>query len=180
MTTTHTTPIRLMRTLAMVLLLTTFAACRSARHMTTDQPPLPADETASTVVTHSDEPRTLVVMNFNAVVEGTSVSGQLRLASDSLIWMSVTKIVELGRAMATPDSVWVNVPLAGKYFAGNYSDLERHTKRAVSFAALQQIATADDAEVQIEDLARQMGFDAKVRITRRQKVQRLTFPFSKQ
>ena len=91
------------------------------------------------------------------ISEGTSVSGQVRIAHDSLIWLSVTKIIELGRAMATPDSVWVTVPIANKRFAGNYHDVERHSKQPVNFAMLQEIATADDAEERIEAMARTMG-----------------------
>lgn len=171
---------RLLPTALLVALMATVASCRGVHPVADNQPPLPADEPPAPVIAPGCEPRTLTVVNFTAVVEGTSVNGQMRMASDSVIWMSMTKIVELGRAMATPDSVWVSVPLAGKYFAGNYTDLERYTKRPVGFDALQQIAVADDAEAQIEALARQMGFEAKVRITRRQQVQRLTFPFTKQ
>ena len=180
MTAARTFRRRLPHILALSALLATATACHTPRHVATAPTPLPAEEAPAPTAPIDNEPRVLTVMNFNAVVEGATVNGQLRMASDSLIWMSVTKIVELGRAMATPDSVWVSVPLAGKHFAGNYTDLERHTKRPVCFATLQQIANADDAEAQIEELARQMGFDAKVRITRRQQVQRLTFPFTKQ
>ncbi len=175
---------RLAALLAIATLTTALAACHSLRNVATDQEPAPAptptDEHPAAVVSTPEKPRELTVLNFSAVVEGASVNGQLRMASDSLIWLSVTKILELGRAMATPDSVWVSVPLASKYFAGNYTDLQRYTKRPVSFDDLQRIAASDNAEAQIEQLARQMGFDAKVRITRRQKVQRLTFPFTKQ
>lgn len=170
---------RLRHVLPMAALLLTMAACRTARPIVSDNAPTLPDQPAAEATDAATQPRELEVMTFTAVVEGTTVSGQLRMASDSIIWVSVNKIIELGRAMATVDSVWVNVPIAGKYFAGNYTDVERYSKQPVSFGALQQMARSDNAEQMIETLARQMGLDAKVRITRRQKVQRLTFPFTK-
>lgn len=162
-------------------MLATLAACHTTKPVAERQQPTdttPVQPTA-TPLPAPTAPRELTVINFNAVVEGTSMTGQLRMANDSIIWLSLTKIIELGRAIATPDSVFINIPIAGKHFAGNYTDVEHIAKQPVSFAALQQMATANDAEQQIEQLAQRMGLSAKVQITRRQKAQRLTFPFSR-
>ena len=120
--------------------------------------------------------RTLEAANFTAVVDGINVSGQLRMAEDSVIWVAVYKLVELGRAKATVDSVWVNVPLMGRSFAGTYAEVSRMAKRQVNFEALQSILNSDDAERQIEALAATLGFDAKVSMGQRKKVERLSFP----
>lgn len=120
--------------------------------------------------------RTLEAANFTAVVDGMNVSGQLRMAEDSVIWVAVYKIIELGRAKATVDSVWVNVPLMGRSFAGTYAEVSRMAKRQVSFESLQSIINAADAEQQIEALAATLGFDAKVSMGQRKKVERLSFP----
>lgn len=61
----------------------------------------------------------------------------------------------------------------------DYRDLRQRIHRNITFDDLQAIALADDAEERIAELARQMGFDATVRITRRERVQSLTFPYSK-
>ncbi len=178
----HTARTRCMLVVTMVTMVVALAGCRSARHAAVTNQPQQPDTTIvpPTLPDVPSQPRQLSVISFTAIVEGTSVSGQVRIAHDSLIWLSVTKIIELGRAMATPDSVWVTVPIANKRFAGNYHDVERHSKQPVNFAMLQEIATADDAEERIEAMARTMGLTAKVRITKRQQVQRLTFPFQKQ
>ena len=117
---------------------------------------------------------------FTAVVDGTSVNGQLRMAEDSVIWVSIYKIIELGRAKATADSVWVNVPLLNRSFAGTYAQVSRIAKREVTFEKLMAIVNSNDAERQIEALAATLGYEAKVRLEQRQKVQRLSFPFSRQ
>lgn len=122
--------------------------------------------------------RELTAMNFTATVDGMSVSGQVRQASDSIIWVTVSKFFELGRAKATVDSVWVSVPLAGRRFAGTYAEASRVAKREVSFEALQGILGAPDAERQIEALAATLGLEATVRLGRRQKMETLTFPFN--
>lgn len=165
------------RRLPIVLVALLATACHTTKPVT-GVPTLPEPEPAPAVV-EPYAPREMMVLNFTANVEGISVNGQLRMAQDSVLWVSVNKVLELGRAMATPDSVWVNAPLADKHFAGDYTDVSRRAKSDVTYAKLQAIACADDAEQQIERLARQLGFTAKVHITRRQKVDRVSFPFTK-
>ena len=120
--------------------------------------------------------RTLTAMNFTATVDGINVSGQVRQAEDSVIWVTVSKFIELGRAKATVDSVWVNVPLAGRHFAGTYAEASRVAKHEVSFCKLQSILNAPDATKQIEALAATLGFDATVTLGQRLKKEQLTFP----
>lgn len=157
-----------------VLLLAAVLAvgCRSTRQAVVATPE---------AATQPQEPprRELTVTTFTAMVNGISATGQVRMAEDSVIWLSVTKLVELGRGLATQDSVWLSVPLADRYFAGSYADLQRITKRRLSYADLQAMVAADDAGEQIEALAAAMGYEAKVYITGRRKVERLTFPFRK-
>ena len=153
---------------ATVLLL---GGCRSMRQGTTTVPPddgmVPSAQ------------REYSVANFSATVEGMTASGQLRLAADSVVWVSVNKVVELGRAVATVDSVWASAPMAGIHFAGTYDELSRLAGRTVTFAELQEIASADNAEERIAALAREMGFEAAVKIRSRRRVEQLAFPYNK-
>lgn len=119
------------------------------------------------------------VMTFTGTVDGMSVSGQVRMDRDKVIWCSVSKFIEVGRAMATPDSVWVKAPLLGQDRKGNYNDLSRVAKAPLTFADLQGILESDDAERRIEELARRLDITMQVRITRREKVESLSFPFNK-
>ena len=156
---------------AMLLLLT---GCRSTKNVApTSRPEATAGYT----------PRECMVMNFTAEMDGLSVNGQLRVAKDSLIWVNGSKLFELGRAMASPDSVWVSVPLMQRYFKGTYAELRRATSVNVTFEELQRIAYSDEEEMnrKISRMARQLGQgDLKVKITSRARVDKLTFPFKKQ
>lgn len=149
------------------------AGCCSTRQATTATP------TTGEVAAPAAPQRELSVTTFTAIVNGVSASGQMRVAEDSVLWVSVNKLVELGRAMATQDSVWLNAPLANKDFAGTYDDLQRLTKRYITFDDLMAVAMADDAGEQISSLAASLGFEMKVYITGRRKVNKLTFPFKK-
>lgn len=123
--------------------------------------------------------RTYTVMNFTGEVEGVSVNGQMRLAEDSVMWLSVTKIIEMGRAMCTPDSLWLRAPLMGRDDAMDYNTLQRQTGVKVTFGELQETALADDAEERIARMASRLGFTAKIHITQRREVDNLTFPYPK-
>ena len=122
------------------------------------------------VAAPSSTAREYYTMNF---------SGQLRMAKDSVIWCNFSKIIDLGRALATPDSVWVRIPLLGNNHAGDYGMVKRLTGVSTSFAELQAIVLSDNAEEEIRRLAQHMGHDVKVRIKKRERVTSLTFPFNK-
>ena len=123
--------------------------------------------------------RTYTVVAFDGVVEGIGVNGQLRIAEDSVMWVTVSKIIEVGRAMCTPDSLWLRAPLLGHDDAIDYATLRRVSGKKVSFAELQQAIQADNAEERIAAMARKMGIKATVRITSRRTVDSLSFPYSK-
>lgn len=151
------------------------AACRSQRDTaatpdTPDTPGTPATPTAEARYT---------VISFTGTVDGISVNGQVRMAKDSLIWCSVTKLLEVGRAMATPDSVWVRSSLLGVNEAGTFSQAQRKAKTNLTFSQIQELLMSDDAEQRLAEMSSTLGHPATVRITRRQQVDRLSFPFNK-
>lgn len=167
------TAIVLMASAAML----TLAGCRSSRHAATgERPAATGTDTTETVETPKTE-RT--VTNFDATFEGVSLNGQLRIVEDSALWVSISKLVEVGRGLATQDSVWISAPLMDVYFAGTYTDLSRKAGRTLTFDKLQQMALSDNAEQELRRLAAALGFDATVRITSRRKVDRLSLPYRK-
>lgn len=131
------------------------------------------------VAAPSSTAREYYTMNFSGEADGIGFSGQLRMAKDSVIWCNFSKIIDLGRALATPDSVWVRIPLLGNNHAGDYGMVKRLTGVSTSFAELQAIVLSDNAEEEIRRLAQRMGHDVKVRIKKRERVTSLTFPFNK-
>lgn len=134
--------------------------------------------TEKTVATPSTG-REYYTMNFSGEVDGIAFSGQMRMATDSIIWCNFSKIIDLGRAMATRDSVWVSIPLINRHEAGDYAMVKRLTGVSVTYDELQSIVLSDNAEEKIRHLAQRMGHDVKVRIKRRERVASLTFPFNK-
>lgn len=156
--------------LLFVMFAMTLAGCRSTRHAVVAPELEPAPE-----------PQLLerTVVGFSASVDGIDVNGQLRMVQDSALWLSVSKLIELGRGLATTDSVWVSAPMMDVSFAGTYVDLSRRVGRTITFDALQRMALADDAEAQLTRLATELGFNATVRITSRRKVDSLSLPFRK-
>ena len=124
--------------------------------------------------------RTYTVLNFTGEAEGLSVNGQLRVAQDSAIWIAVYKYLEVARGLATPDSLWLRSSLLSIDKALDYKDLRQYLHRRFTYSDLQEMVLADDADERISQLARQLGINATVHITRRQQVSSLTFPYNKQ
>jgi hypothetical protein len=131
------------------------------------------------VTATSSTEREYLTMNFSGQADGIGFNGQLRVAKDSIIWCNFSKIIDLGRAMATPDSVWVDIPLLNRHDAGTYAMVKRLTGTSVTFDELQAIVLSDNAEERIHLLAQRMGHDVTVRIKKREHVDKLTFPFNK-
>jgi len=141
------------------------SACCSQRHI--------AEEPAPVQPRRAHPCRTA---NFTCAVAGTTVNGQLRLAEDSLLWLSASKIVELGRALATPDSVIVYAKVMGSCFRGTYDDLYRRFHYRTSFDDLQEMVTAPDADTRLQELARRFGVAAEVHIQPWRQVAETSFP----
>lgn len=160
---------RYTRLLPLLLPLLLLASCRSS------QPAAP------TPGAERDKPWTpqYTTMSFSGDVDGISFSGQVRMAKDSVIWCNVSKIFDMGRAMATPDSVWLRAPLLGYNETGDYNMVKKKTGVSISFTELQTLLESDDVERRLAQLARKLGHNATIKIKKREKVDHLTFPFKK-
>ena len=80
-----------------------------------------------------------LIANFECTVDDISVNGQLRMRRDSVIWVSLNKFIELGRAKLTRDSIFVYAKIASRYFEGTYSDLEKVAGITTDFESLQEL-----------------------------------------
>lgn len=71
--------------------------------------------------------------------------GQVRIANDSAIWLSLTKAgLEVYRFMVTPDSLFVLNRLGQQYAKDPVSSLNKMISSQVDFAMLQGLFTGDD------------------------------------
>lgn len=119
------------------------------------------------------------VATLGGEVNGISLSGQLRVAHDSMIWVSVGRLIEVGRGMCTPDSLWLRSSLLGRDDAVDYATLRRTTGVDISYDELQEAALADDGGERLTRMAQRLGLDATVSVAPLRQVDRLSFPFPK-
>lgn len=147
--------------LGLLLLATGCATRRPTTHDTT---------TASTV-----QPQ-YYTANFTCSAMGYNANGQLRMQPDSVIWVSASKIIELGRARFTTDSAIVYAKVMGRCFRGTYADLQRRFGVITSFNQLSALLMAPDAEEQLTRLALSFGVEATLQLEPWKRVESLTFP----
>ncbi len=76
---------------------------------------------------------------FTATVAGQSVNGTLRIARDSVIWVSAAKIIELGRAKITPDSLFAVVRIGNRYIACSLDEVRSGLGIDIDFATVQDV-----------------------------------------
>lgn len=124
--------------------------CRSHRELKHN--PTPTEQRDTTVTKpHTSTPRAprldsiantdfaTLTANFHCTVDGISVNGQLRMANDSIIWISVNKIVELGRARLTPSRAQAYTKVISKKYDLTYNDIRQRWGIDVDFATLQAL-----------------------------------------
>ena len=166
----------------------TATSCRIHREATHARPATPTTGNA----TDPDSPPAYVPQYYTAkftcttqgemdfkvagTTQGITANGQLRLQPDSVLWAYASKIIELGRARLTPDSVVVYAKVANSCFRGTYADLYRRFGYRTNFEEVVKMATADDAEAQIATLLRSLNLDATVKLEPWQKAETLNFP----
>lgn len=127
---------------------------------------------------HREQPKKSLTNNFTCTTQGVTVNGQLRVKEDSVIWASATKIVELGRARLTQDSVVIYAKVVNRCFRGTYADIYRRFHYRTTFAEVYKMLTAPDAETQIVALLQGFKVDAKLKLGPWKEAEGLTFPFS--
>lgn len=163
--------------LVLALLALTVAGCRIHREATHGTPANPNTGTNDPANPPAYVPK-YYTANFTCTAQGVTAKGQLRLQPDSVLWASASKIIELGRARLTRDSVVVYVKVTNSCFRGTYIDLYRRFHYRTSFDEVVKMATADDAEQQIAALMSAMNLDATVKMEPWQQVATLTFPLA--
>jgi len=167
---------RLLPVMAILLLLAT--GCRS--HKEASRPATPntstqTTDTSSTEVTPTYTPH-YYTANFTGAAQGYTVNGQLRVQSDSIIWLSGSKVIELARARFTHDSVLIYAKIVNRSFQGSYIDLYKRFKYRTSFDELYQMIMSDNAEAQLTTIFGKLGLEATIHLDPLKEVDHLSFP----
>lgn len=138
--------------LLLTALLLAAVGCRSHRHLS--KGPV-NDSTSVSSATQEPKPHPIRLdtiqnvsythysANFSCTVEGITVNGQLRITHDSVVWISLNKIVELGRLMLTPTRVQAYSKMMNKHFDGSYDDLRQRWGVDIDFATLEALLTGN-------------------------------------
>lgn len=111
-----------------------WGGCRSHRELgrTTE----PTDSIPSTPASGQ---RTCFAANFQCETDDWSCSGMMRVKEDSIIWVSLSKVVELGRMTLTPDSICIYVRFSQRYYRGDYATLNTYSGYHIDYASIQEI-----------------------------------------
>ena len=117
-----------------VLLTLGLGACRSHRHLHQEEGPTAAGTESQltappTATERLDTIQNILVghysANFSCTVNGVKVNGQIRMTQDSLIWVSLYRVIELGRVVLTPTRVQGYVKVMNQHFDGDYAEIRR-------------------------------------------------------
>ncbi len=81
--------------------------------------------------------------NFSCEVDGITVNGQIRIVHDSAIWISLNKIIEVGRVLITPTRVQGYVKLMNKYIDDDYATLAQQWGVDADYATLEALLTGN-------------------------------------
>lgn len=127
-------------TLLGLLLLLTAAACKEAQHVDA-VPQVAKPLTQFTDTADTTKGYEYMQTNFTCQLNGIRASGQLRIHRDSVIWVSLTKLVELGRVRLTPDSCRAYIKLTNQHIACTYDQLRNDLQLDVDFATVQSVLT---------------------------------------
>lgn len=125
------------------LVAVTLVGCRSTKTAAEREKQPAAVEPKTTTVELCET----LTANFQCEVEDITISGQVRMRRDSVLWLSANKFIELGRAKFTPDSVFVYAKVMNRYFEGTYADLQKVLGVATDYATLQALFMGENEMV---------------------------------
>ena len=81
---------------------------------------------------------------FTIKMGDLSANGQIRMRKDSVIWVSLTKFIEVARVKLTPDSLFFHNKIQNEYYAGNYDFLKKNFGVEMDFSLLESLLTGND------------------------------------
>lgn len=127
------------------------ASCRSAKQIAdsgrggeetgaTEEPAVRHEERLDTI---QNAAYRYYSSNFSCEVDGISVNGQIRIVHDSAIWVSVNKIIEVGRLLLTPTRVQGYVKLANKYIDCDYATLTKLWGIDLDYGTIEALLTGN-------------------------------------
>ena len=130
--------------LLFVVAIALFVNCRSTKTIIDNEP-----ELSVAVVEPADFEFSTISRNFTAKPDGFNITlnGQLRIKHDSIIWITLSKMVEIGRAKLTQDSIFVFLKIQNRYFAASYADLYKAIGVDINYQTVQALLLGNDTKI---------------------------------
>lgn len=130
--------------LLFVVAIALFVNCRSTKTIIDNEP-----ELSVAVVEPADFEFSTISRNFIAKPDGFNITlnGQLRIKHDSIIWITLSKMVEIGRAKLTQDSIFVFLKIQNRYFAASYADLYKAIGVDINYQTVQALLLGNDTKI---------------------------------
>lgn len=138
--------IRILFIVVGVMMMALFAGCRSHRGLTENNNGRPG--VSEPTVAEPEKPQLDTIRNasysrycanYSCTVDGVTVNGQIRIVHDSCIWISVNKIIEVGRILITPTRVSGYAKFFGKYFDGSFDELRNRWGIEIDYTTLEAL-----------------------------------------
>ena len=163
---------------AMVMI---FASCRTQKPIVATEP-VHQPEAEPEVITPVQPPKLCVAATFDCSFDGIKASGLLRMKEDSVIWISVSKFIELGRMSLTPEEAVGYLKLQNRYFKGSYDVIAKRTGYKTDFATLQglilEALASDDKKLVVPINTKQLKGTLKVTFKKVEREETLSYPIN--
>lgn len=133
--------------LTAMALLTSMSGCHIAKKMSKTDRPATEDERLIKAVYDTNIQPKYIEIRFTGKTdldeEKISFMGSAKLVKDSLIWVSLRSPIgiEIGRFMASPDSIWIVSKILKMKEKGNWRMMRELTGHELDFNSLQGILT---------------------------------------
>lgn len=132
--------------LVLIAVVAMAVGCRSHKQLVDDgkerQPesrPTAEEQTKPQLDTIRNATYSRYCANFSCTVDGFALNGQIRMVHDSCIWISVNKIIEVGRVMITPTRVSGYSRIMGKYYDGSYEDVRKRWGVDIDYGTMEAL-----------------------------------------
>ncbi|MBQ2508956.1 MAG: DUF4292 domain-containing protein [Bacteroidales bacterium] len=111
----------------------------------TTQPVTPTEPVATT----PKYPFQTLSANLVVTAGDYNVNAQLRMLNDSIIWLTVSKFIELARVYITPDSVKAYIKPTNDYIRCSMEDFKKQYAVDIDFATLQDILLGEAVRTRV-------------------------------
>lgn len=132
--------------IAVAVMMTVMTSCKSTKKVTQtpEIPPPPPEVNHLTVKDIRNADFSTLSMNFGTEIDVVRVSGQVRIKKDKVIWVSISKIIELARVKMTTDSVYASVKVKNQAFQGTYTQFQKEFGIAINYDIMQALLIGND------------------------------------